>query len=151
MALFEIYKRIGKSGKQDGNILIVRDNLSILAFIFPPLWLIINKNFFLIPVYFLTIYFFFFLSNLLGETTLIFSIIFFHLFLAIQSNILREWILNFKNYQLDIIVRAENKMSAYNIYNKYIQDKDIVSSESEKYMYLSENIKKDDEAILNIF
>jgi len=98
MALFEIYKRIGKSGKQDGNILIVRDNLSILAFIFPPLWLIINKNFFLIPVYFLTIYFFFFLSNLLGETTLIFSIIFFHLFLAIQSNILREWILNFKNY-----------------------------------------------------
>jgi len=42
-------------------------------------------------------------------------------------------------------------MSAYNIYNKYIQDKDIVSSESEKYMYLSENIKKDDEAILNIF
>tara|TARA_B110000438_G_C15636448_1_gene573308 strand:+ start:342 stop:797 length:456 start_codon:yes stop_codon:yes gene_type:complete len=151
MALFEIYKRIGKSGKQDGNILIVRDNLSILAFIFPPLWLIINKNFFLIPVYFLTIYFFFFLSKLLGETTLIFSIIFFHLFLAIQSNILREWILNFKNYQLDIIVRAENKMSAYNIYNKYIQDKDIVSSESEKYMYLSENIKKDDEAILNIF
>ena len=56
MALFEIYKRIGKSGRHDGNILILKDKISILALIFPPLWLIINRNFFLIPIYFLAIF-----------------------------------------------------------------------------------------------
>jgi len=148
MALFEIYKRIGKSGRHDGNILILKDKLSIIALIFPPLWLIINKNFFLIPIYFLAIFFIIFLSNKTGQEIIISSVIFCHFFFAIQANILREWILKFKNYQLDSIIKAENKMSAYNIYN---QDINIKSSESMQSPNTPENNKNDDETILNIF
>ena len=148
MALFEIYKRIGKSGRHDGNILILKDKISILALIFPPLWLIINRNFFLIPIYFIAIFFIIFLSNKTGQGIIIFSIIFCHFFFAIQANILREWILKFKNYQLDSIIRAENKMSAYNIYN---QDNKTKSSESMQNPNPSKNNKNDDETILNIF
>jgi chromate transport protein ChrA len=85
MALFEIYKRIGKSGRHDGNILILKDKLSIIALIFPPLWLIINKNFFLIPIYFLAIFFIIFLSNKTGQEIIIFSVIFCHFFLCYPS------------------------------------------------------------------
>ena len=148
MALFEIYKRIGKSGRHDGNILILKDKLSIIALIFPPLWLIINKNFFLIPIYFLAIFFIIFLSNKTGQEIIISSVIFCHFFFAIQANILREWILKFKNYQLDRIIKAANKMSAYNIYN---QDINIKSSESMQSPNTPENNKNDDETILNIF
>ena len=148
MALFEIYKRIGKSGRHDGNILILKDKLSIIALIFPPLWLIINKNFFLIPIYFLAIFFIIFLSNKTGQEIIISSVIFCHFFFAIQANILREWILKFKNYQLDSIIKAENKMSAFNIYN---QDINIKSSESMQSPNTPENNKNDDETILNIF
>lgn len=148
MALYEIYKRIGKSGRHDGNILILKDKLSIIALIFPPLWLVINRNFFIIPIYFLAIFFIIFLSNKTGQEIIIFSVIFCHFFFAIQANILREWILKFKNYQLDSIIKAENKMSAYNIYN---QDINIKSSESMQSPNTPENNKNDDETILNIF
>jgi hypothetical protein len=148
MALYEIYKRIGKSGRHDGNILILKDKLSIIALIFPPLWLVINRNFFIIPIYFLAIFFIIFLSNKTGQEIIIFSVIFCHFFFAIQANILREWILKFKNYQLDSIIKAENKMSAYNIYNR---DINIKSSESMQSPNTPENNKNDDETILNIF
>ena len=79
---------------------------------------------------------------------IIFSRIFCEFFFAIQPNIVRNWILKFKNYQLDSIIRAENKMSAYNIYN---QDNKTKSSESMQNPNPSKNNKNDDETILNIF
>ena len=53
-----------------------------------------------------------------------------------------------QKFQLDSIIKAENKMSAYNIYN---QDINIKSSESMQSPNTPENNKNDDETILNIF
>ncbi len=81
MALFEIYTK--KRGFDDKNehILIYRDKISYTALIFPPLWFLLNKNFFLIPFYIAILFLLFGISAYFGSSIIIFGIIFIHLFL----------------------------------------------------------------------
>ncbi|GIS07545.1 MAG: hypothetical protein CM15mP111_1600 [Hyphomicrobiales bacterium] len=107
MALFEIYTK--KRGFDDNNehILIYRDKISYTALICPPLWFLLNKNFFLVPFYIATIFLLYAISIYFGSTIMIFGIIFIHLFFGFQSNLIREWLLNLRDYKLEMIVTSE--------------------------------------------
>ncbi len=51
MSYYEIYTR-SKTSKDDyKEIIIHRDRFPLIALFFPPLWFILNKNIFLIPIY----------------------------------------------------------------------------------------------------
>ncbi len=149
MALFEIYTK--KRGFDDNNehILIYRDRISYTALICPPLWFLLNKNFFLVPYYIATIFLLYAISIYFGSTIMIFGIIFIHLFFGFQSNLIREWLLNLRDYKLEMIVTSESQISAYNTYR----------NNKEKEVMLNDNNTQnksgtgggDEEAILNIF
>tara|TARA_Y100001935_G_C17302768_1_gene510333 strand:- start:2305 stop:2754 length:450 start_codon:yes stop_codon:yes gene_type:complete len=149
MALFEIYtKKRGLDGN-DEHILIYRDRISYTALIFPPLWFLLNKNFFLVPVYITTLFLFYLISTYLGSTIIIFSIIFIHLFFGFQSNLIREWLLNLRNYKLEMIVTSESQISAYNIYINNKKNEGILSENPSQSK--SGTVSGDEEAILSIF
>tara|TARA_B100000900_G_scaffold415695_1_gene446661 strand:- start:28 stop:477 length:450 start_codon:yes stop_codon:yes gene_type:complete len=149
MALFEIY--IKKKSFDDNNeqILIYRDKISYIALIFPPLWFLLNKNFFLVPVYVGVTYLLYLISLYLGSVILIFGIIFINLFFGFQSNLVREWLLSFRGYKLEMIVTSESQISAYNIYrnnkkNEVIPNVNISQNNTD-------SDSGDEGAILNIF
>ena len=80
---------------------------------------------------------------------MIFGIIFIHLFFGFQSNLIIEWLLNLRDYKLEMIVTSESQISAYNTYR----------NNKEKEVMLNDNNTQnksgtgggDEEAILNIF
>ncbi|MAV98332.1 MAG: hypothetical protein CML81_00805 [Rhodobiaceae bacterium] len=147
MSYYEIYTRNKISNDDYKEIVIHRDRFSLTAFLFPPLWLILNKNIFLIPIYiflaYLT-YFFFEVSYFLV------SIFFINLFVALQTSQLREWILGFRDYSLQMVVKADNQMSAYHIYNQYYFDQNNIK-EHNKANIVSDRLNNEDTPIFNIF
>ena len=149
MALFEIYTK--KRGFDDKNehILIYRDKISYAALIFPPLWFMLNKNFFLIPFYIAILFLLYGISAYFGSSIIIFGIIFIHLFFGFQSNIIREWLLNLRDYKLEMIVTSESQISAYNIYRNNKENEVILYDNSSQNK--SGTGSSDEEAILNIF
>ena len=149
MALFEIYTK--KSGFDDNNehILIYRDKISYIALICPPLWFLLNKNFFLVPFYIATIFLLYAISIYIGSTIMIFGIIFIHLFFGFQSNLIREWLLNLRDYKLEMIVTSESQISAYNTYRNNKENEVILNDNSTQNK--SGTGSGDEEAILNIF
>ena len=149
MALFEIYTK--KRGFDDNNehILIYRDKISYIALICPPLWFLLNKNFFLIPFYIATIFLLYAISIYIGSTIMIFGIIFIHLFFGFQSNLIREWLLNLRDYKLEMIVTSESQISAYNTYRNNKENEVILNDNSTQNK--SGTGSGDEEAILNIF
>ena len=149
MALFEIYTK--KRGFDDNNehILIYRDKISYIALICPPLWFLLNKNFFLVPFYIATIFLLYAISIYIGSTIMIFGIIFIHLFFGFQSNLIREWLLNLRDYKLEMIVTSESQISAYNTYRNNKENEVILNDNSTQNK--SGTGSGDDEAILNIF
>lgn len=149
MALFEIYTK--KRGFDDNNehILIYRDKISYIALICPPLWFLLNKNFFLVPFYIATIFLLYAISIYIGSTIMIFGIIFIHLFFGFQSNLIREWLLNLRDYKLEMIVTSESQISAYNTYRNNKENEVILNDNSTQNK--SGTGSGDEEAILNIF
>ena len=149
MALFEIYTK--KSGFDDKNehILIYRDKISYAALICPPLWFLLNKNFFLVPFYVAIIFLLYVISIYFGSAVIIFGIIFIHLFFGFQSNLIREWLLNLRDYKLEMIVTSESQISAYNIYRNNKKNELILNDNPSQNK--SGTGSSDEEAILNIF
>lgn len=150
MGLFEIYT---KKGSLDSNeqILIYRDKISYTALIFPPLWFLLNKNLFLIPIYISILFLLYLKSIYQGPAIFILGIIFLHLFFGFQSNLIREWLLKYRDYKLEMIVTSENQISAYNTYRNN-RKKTIPPNRNELSKDNSdETVNRDEEAILNIF
>ena len=150
MGLFEIYT---KAGSLDSNeqILIYRDKISYTALIFPPLWFLLNKNLFLTPIYLSILFLLYLISIYLGPAILILGIIFLHLFFGFQSNLIREWLLKYRDYKLEMIVTSENQISAYNAYRNN-RKKTIPPNRNDFSQDNSdETVNGDEEAILNIF
>ena len=150
MGLFEIYT---KKGSLDSNeqILIYRDKISYTALIFPPLWFLLNKNLFLTPIYLSILFLLYLISIYQGPAILILGIIFLHFFFGFQSNLIREWLLKYRDYKLEMIVTSENQISAYNTYRNN-RKKTIPPNRNELSKDNSdETVNRDEEAILNIF
>ncbi len=80
---------------------------------------------------------------------MIFGIIFIHLFFGFQSNLIREWLLNLRDYKLEMIVNSESQISAYNTYRNNKENEVILSDNSTQNK--SGTGGGDEEAILNIF
>ena len=86
-----------------------------------------------------------------GPAILILGIIFLHLFFGFQSNLIREWLLKYRDYKLEMIVTSENQISAYNAYRNN-RKKTIPPNRSDLSQDNSdETVNGDEEAILNIF
>ena len=147
MSYYEIYTRNKISEDDYKEIIIHRDRFSLIAFLFPPLWLILNKNIFLIPIYLFLGY----LAYLFfGVGYFLFFICFINLFIALQASQLREWILGFRNYSLQMVVKADNQMSAYHIYTQFHLDQNNIK-ERNKANIVSDRLNNEDTPIFNIF
>ena len=108
-----------------------------------------DKNFFLVPFYIATIFLLYAISIYIGSTIMIFGIIFIHLFFGFQSNLIREWLLNLRDYKLEMIVTSESQISAYNTYRNNKENEVILNDNSTQNK--SGTGSGDEEAILNIF
>tara|TARA_Y100000590_G_scaffold452259_1_gene595048 strand:+ start:32843 stop:33298 length:456 start_codon:yes stop_codon:yes gene_type:complete len=151
MAIYEIYTTDNNKGSISPEILIYKDKFSILAFLFPPLWLILNRNLFLIPFYCLFVYLTIIICNFLSFLEPYYLIVIMNLLFALQTSLLREWILKFKDYHLYYIVDAFNMISAYNKYIIYAQSRTANQMQQDSIADNINSNKNADKPILNIF
>ena len=151
MAIYEIYTTNDKKTTQSAEIRIYKDKFSFLAFLLPPLWLILNGNLFLIPIYCFLLYLIFMICNFLSFLEPYYLILLLNLLFALQISSLREYILKFKNYRLDYIVDAFNMISAYNKYRLYMQNRNIIQTQEDSIANNTNSENNTEKPILNIF